>query len=370
MPPTPAAPTRRSGCRPTWTSASRATRCGPGTPCTRATRPTARSPGPRASPRRAASTTPTAGSPRRRGSGANGWRRARMVDHRWREPIQRSALAIKGLTYMPTGATVAALTTSLPETPGRRAQLGLPLHLDPRLHLHPAGAPLPQPRLGGGRVHAVRRRPRAQRGRSAPDHVRDRRAPRPDRVHARRPLRLRGRQPRADRERRLRSAAERRLRRRARLGAAPHPPQPAPAGAAVADRRGAGEVRHRGLARTRSGHLGGARRAAAVRLVEADVLGRHGSRLEAGRDPRGQGPGRELAGDRRGDQGRHPRARAQGRGAAPALRDRGARRLDPAGGRLRLPAPRRRAPAQERPRHRRRPDRGRVRAPLPDRRDR
>ena len=216
------------------------------------------------------------------------WRRwlsrARLPDHRWRDPIQRSALTIKGLTYMPTGATVAAPTTSLPETPGGERNwdyrytwirdstftlqalhfLNLDWEADEFMQfladLEPNGDGALQIMYGiDGR-------------RDLTESTRDELSG------------YAGRASGADRQRRLRPAPERRLRCGARLGPAPHPPQPAAAEAAVADRPEAGRVRHEGLAPARPGDLGGPRQAPAVRLVEADVLGRARPRGQARRD--------------------------------------------------------------------------------------
>ena len=183
-------------------------------------------------------------------------------DHRWREHLQRSALVLKGLTYLPTGAMVAALTTSLPETPGGERNwdyrytwmrdatftlqalhsLGLEWEADDFIQFV-------------GDVAAQRRRRPA-------DHVRDRRREGAARGDARPPDRLRGRAAGAPRQRRLRPAPERRLRRGARLDLPASEGVRPQLAAPVARDRGPGPVRRRRLAPARPGDLGVPRRAA------------------------------------------------------------------------------------------------------------
>ncbi len=141
--------------------------------------------------------------------------------------------------------------------PGRRAQLGLPLHLDPRHRVHAARAARARLRLGGVRVLRVhprrgRRRPGEGRQARAADHVRDRRRDRPDREHARPPLRLRRRQAGAHRQRRVRPAAARRLGDAARLALRASAQRRADPGHGLGGNRRPRRHRDRAVARSRT----------------------------------------------------------------------------------------------------------------------
>ena len=264
--------------------------------------------------------------------------RARIPDHRWRDPLQRSALAIKGLTYMPTGATVAALTTSLPETPGgernwdyrytwmRDTTFTLQalhyLNLDWEADEFMQFVADVEPTEDGSLQIMYGIDGRRDLTESTLDHLSGYAGARPVRI---------GNGAFDQRQNDVFGAVLDSILLHTRT-------QQPRAQAAGGDRRGTGRVRDARLARSRPGHLGSAGRTAALRVLEADVLGRARPGRKAGRDRGTVGSHEPLVVDGRRDQGGHPRARGQRSRSPPAaLRDRLARRIRPPGGDLRLP---------------------------------
>ena len=296
---------------------------------------------------------------------------ARIPDHRCATRSQRSALTIKGLTYMPTGATVAALTTSLPETPGgernwdyrytwiRDTTFTLQaLHF---LNLNWEADEFMQfvadlePTEDGSLQIMYGIDGRRDLTESTRDELSGYAGARPVRI---------GNGAFDQRQNDVFGAALDSIllhtRHSQRLPRRLWPIVQSQA-----------ECATRGLARARPGHLGGARQAAALRLVEADVLGRARPRRQAGGDPRRPRPA--------GRRGRRPPRRSAPTSSSTASRDGVLRQhyeTDALDASTLLAAifgflpGRRRAAARDRDGDRERPDRGRLRPPLPDRRDR
>ena len=143
----------------------------------------------------------------------------------------------------------------------RLAQLRLPLHLDPRRHLHALGPVHPRVRARGQRLLLLRGRRLRRRGRRAPDHVRGRGRAGAARGGARAPERVRGRPAGPDRQRRRHPAPARRLGGGARLGLPAHQVPRLPARAGLADAEAGRRVRDRatGASPTRGSGRSGAR---------------------------------------------------------------------------------------------------------------
>ncbi len=218
--------------------------------------------------------------------------RGSFPDHRWRPLPDPQRADAEGPHVRPHRGDRRRGDYLAAGDAARGAELGLPVQLDPGRDVRPVGPVHAGLRVGGQRLLRVPDRGRGAGRRRPADRLRDRRPVRTERADARPPARLSGRPAGAHRQRGLLPAAERRVGRRAGLAVPAHQVQGPARRAGLAAGPQPGGARAGALARARPGHLGGARRAPALHLVQADVLGRRRPRRPAGPDPRGHRRGR------------------------------------------------------------------------------
>ena len=254
----------------------------------------------------------------------------------------------------------------------RRAQLGLPLLLDPRLEPDDRGALHRHLLRRGGGVRLLHDQLGGRpRGRGlAPDHVRHRRRARPLGARASAPARLARVAPGPRGQRRLGPGPARRLRRAPQLALA-LPREARRAASRDPGLRGRPRRHRRApLDRDRLGHVGDARRAAPPPVLEGALLDGARPRREARAAARRLCQDRGVGGRARRDPRRRARARLERAeaGVRAVVRLRRARRRAAAHADPRLPAGDRRAHALDDRGDRVGADRGRPRSPLSQRR--